>query len=103
MRELAVQAANDSNTDVDRDAIQQEINQLTNEINRIGNTTEFNTKKLLNGDLGIYGEPKNIKTVSPTTANLSDFQVNQNSLVENGDYKVEIDNLGGGDNKYQIL
>ncbi len=51
MRELAVQAANDSNTEVDRDAIQQEINQLTNEINRIANTTEFNTKKLLNGDL----------------------------------------------------
>ena len=51
MRELAVQAANDSNTDVDRDAIQQEINQLTNEINRISNSTEFNTKKLLNGSL----------------------------------------------------
>lgn len=51
MRELAVQAANDSNTTVDRNAIQQEINQLTNEINRIANTTEFNTKKLLNGDL----------------------------------------------------
>ena len=73
MRELAVQAANDSNTEVDRDAIQQEINQLTNEVNRIANTTEFNTKKLLNGDLGIYGEPKNIKTISPTTANLSEF------------------------------
>ncbi|MEH6948138.1 flagellin [Bacillus sp. JJ634] len=53
MRELAVQAANDSNTDVDRKAIQEEVNQLTNEINRIANTTEFNTKKLLNGDLEI--------------------------------------------------
>lgn len=51
MRELAVQAANDSNTSVDRDAIQQEINQLTNEINRISNSTEFNTKKLLDGSL----------------------------------------------------
>ena len=58
MRELAVQAANDSNTEVDRDAIQQEINQLTNEVNRIANTTEFNTKKLLNGSL--YG----VKTTS---------------------------------------
>ncbi len=35
----------------DRDAIQKEINQLTNEINRIANTTEFNTKKLLDGSL----------------------------------------------------
>ncbi|MGG0409474.1 flagellin [Peribacillus simplex] len=49
MRELAVQAGNDTNTDSDRGEIQKEVNQLTSEINRIGNTTEFNTKKLLNG------------------------------------------------------
>jgi flagellin len=49
MRELAIQAANDTNTDDDRKSIQDEIKQLTNEINRIGNTTEFNTKKLLDG------------------------------------------------------
>lgn len=53
MRELAVQAANDSYADSDRGAIQEEINQLTNEINRIGNTTEFNTKKLLDGSLAL--------------------------------------------------
>ncbi|MEK4875944.1 flagellin [Bacillus sp. FSL W8-0102] len=50
MRELAVQAANDTNTSDDRSEIQKEINQLTEEINRIGNNTEFNTKKLINGD-----------------------------------------------------
>ncbi len=50
MRELAVQASNDTNTKVDRDEIQKEINQLTSEINRIGNTNEFNTQKLLNGE-----------------------------------------------------
>ena len=49
MRELSVQAANETNTDDDRKNIQVEINQLTSEINRIGNTTEFNTKKLLKG------------------------------------------------------
>jgi len=49
MKELATQAANGTNTDSDRGEIQKEINQLTSEINRIGNTTEFNTKKLLNG------------------------------------------------------
>ncbi|WP_046174427.1 flagellin N-terminal helical domain-containing protein [Domibacillus indicus] len=49
MRELAVQAANDTNTDSDRQAIQEEINQLTEEITRIGNDTEFNTMKLLDG------------------------------------------------------
>ncbi|WP_060664457.1 flagellin N-terminal helical domain-containing protein [Bacillus sp. CHD6a] len=50
MRELATQASNDTNTVDDRGEIQKEINQLTSEINRIGNTTEFNTKTLLNGD-----------------------------------------------------
>lgn len=50
MRELAVQAASDTNVSVDRDQIQKEINQLTSEINRIGNTTEFNTMQLLNGE-----------------------------------------------------
>ncbi|GAB6180149.1 hypothetical protein JCM14036_14680 [Desulfotomaculum defluvii] len=49
MRELANQAASDTNVGVDRDEIQKELNQLTSEINRIGNTTEFNTQKLLNG------------------------------------------------------
>lgn len=48
MRELAVQAANDTNVDVDRNEIQKEINELTSEINRIANTTEFNTQKMLN-------------------------------------------------------
>jgi flagellin len=50
MRELAVQASNDTNTETDRGEIQKEVNQLTSEINRIGNTTEFNTQKLINGD-----------------------------------------------------
>ncbi|WP_288477146.1 flagellin [uncultured Clostridium sp.] len=49
MRELAVQAGNDTNTTDDRKQIQQEINQLTNEVNRISNTTEFNTQKLIDG------------------------------------------------------
>lgn len=48
MRELAVQAANDTYVDVDRSEIQKEINELTSEINRIANTTEFNTQKLFN-------------------------------------------------------
>lgn len=50
MRELAVQSANDTNTDTDRLEIQKEINQLTSEVNRISKTTEFNTKKLLQSD-----------------------------------------------------
>lgn len=53
MRELAVQASSDTNTTVDRGSIQKEIDQLTEEIDRIANTTEFNTKKLLNGGASV--------------------------------------------------
>ncbi|MFE8696510.1 flagellin [Cytobacillus sp. FJAT-53684] len=53
MRELAVQAANDTNNSDDRNAIQSEIKQLTSEVNRIGNTTQFNTKNLLDGSVSV--------------------------------------------------
>lgn len=63
MRELAVQAGNDTNTTVDRGEIQKEINTLTDEIDRIANTTEFNTQKLLNGDkVGLRDEIKGAVT-----------------------------------------
>ena len=50
MRELSVQSSNDTNTAADRESIQKEIEQLTEEIDRIGNNTEFNTQSLLKGD-----------------------------------------------------
>jgi flagellin len=54
MRELAVQAANGTNTEDDLEQMQEEINQLTSEINRIGATSEFNAKLL-------FKEEKNIQ------------------------------------------
>ena len=50
MNELATQAANDTNTEDDRAAIADEISALTTEIDRIANTTQFNTMNLLDGD-----------------------------------------------------
>jgi len=55
MRELAVQSRNDTNEDIDRGFLQDEITQLSAEIDRIANTTEFNEKTLLNGDLASGG------------------------------------------------
>lgn len=49
MRELAVQSANDTNVDADRQALQDEVNQLAEELTRIAENTEFNTQKLLDG------------------------------------------------------
>ncbi|HBV86024.1 MAG TPA: hypothetical protein DEF42_05005 [Desulfosporosinus sp.] len=51
MRELGVQSTNDTLTSDDRNEIQKEVNQLVDEIDRIGNNTEFNTKKLINGSV----------------------------------------------------
>ncbi len=52
MRQLAVQAANDTYTSTDRANIQDEINQLISEVDRIAQQTDFNTKKLLDGSAG---------------------------------------------------
>lgn len=84
MRELAVQSANDTNNQTDRSAIQQEFNEMTTELNRIGNQTSFNTKSILNGLNGIAGESlvthsipgtpgaiRGIYTVSIDTASLN--------------------------------
>jgi flagellin len=51
MRELSVQSANDTLTSTDRVTIQQEVNELISEVNRIGTSTEFNTLKLIDGTL----------------------------------------------------
>jgi flagellin len=50
MNELAVQGANDTNQDIDRDAINEELDALSQEIDRISETTQFNKQNLLDGD-----------------------------------------------------
>ena len=52
MNELAVQASNGTNSESDRASIQDEINQLTTEIDRVAETTKFNETYLLKGDYG---------------------------------------------------
>ena len=49
MRDLAVQSANDTNTATDRSEIQKEMNELIDEVDRIADQTQFNTKSLLDG------------------------------------------------------
>jgi len=52
MRELATQAANDTNVTIDRSAVKGEIDELSKEITRIGQQTQFNTQAMLNGTGG---------------------------------------------------
>ncbi|MBZ4663570.1 MAG: flagellin domain protein [Caloramator sp.] len=87
MRELAVQSANDTNVSVDRSAIQDELDQLSKEISRIGDTTEFNTQKLLNGDFqGTFHIGAN--EGQSLSLNISDMRANSLGVV--GDVKVEL-------------
>ncbi len=85
MRELAVQSANDTNNDVDRGEIQKEIDQLKSEIDRIANTTEFNTKKLLNGDVG-----QKVDTTS-NLGKVGEVRATDGSL--DGTYTAEFSNI----------
>lgn len=80
MRELAVQSANDTNTTSDRSSIQAEINQLNEEIQRISDNTEFNTKTLLNGNL-------DRRTYSSSTTSSI---ISASDGVNAGDYKINI-------------
>ncbi|WP_054942260.1 flagellin [Paenibacillus ihuae] len=84
MRELSVQSANDTNTSTDRGELQKEINQLTEEIDRIATTTEFNTKSLLTGDYGT-------KAVSGTPANVGIKSALASTITE-GSYAVVVTN-----------
>ena len=80
MRELAVQGANGTNTDEDRDAIQKEMEALQEEIDRIGTDTEFNNRPLLDGTWDRRRYPD---TVGVNVTEIS-------NSVQAGDYKLTI-------------
>lgn len=64
MRELAVQAATDTNSLDERQSIQEEINSLRDEVDRVSKDTEFNTKTLLDGTLNTRVYAKNVSRIS---------------------------------------
>jgi flagellin len=78
MNELATQAANDTNTTTDRNAIQAEIDQLTSEINRIQSTTQFNTMNLLDGSF--TGKNLQVGSLSGQKISISIKNMNASSL-----------------------
>ena len=72
MNELAVQSANGTNSQTDRKAIQDEIDQLTSEIDRVSETSKFNETYLLKGD--------------PTKADTAYFMKSGYNVIANGLY-----------------
>lgn len=88
MRELAVQSSNDTNTDTDRKELQKEVNQLADEIDRIANTTEFNTQKLLDGSkVGLRDKiegkvtVQNNSSITGFTANTTNDNIDKTGTV----------------------
>ena len=89
MRELAVEGANGVYTANDRLEIQKEIDQLKEEIDRISDTTQFNTKKLINGD-------------STGAWNVGNDKISAviNGTVADGNYDINVD-VKPGQNQVQ--
>ena len=94
MNELATQAANDTNTSIDRNAIQAEITQLTDEIDRIQSTTQFNTQNLLNGSF--TGKKLQVGAANGQTINVSIKQMNSTQLsIQKSQIKVDSNSAAG--------
>ena len=99
MNELATQAANDTNTSKDRTAIQQEVDQLTSEINRIRSTTQFNTMNLLDGSF--TGKNLQVGSLSGQSIGISIGNMNASSLGVSGLKVSSFDSAGTAMSKIQ--
>ena len=90
MRELSVQASNDTLTQQDRGYIQLEVDQLKEEVSRISNTTQFNKKKLLDGTAAVLWSSDNLATKAIVNGGLRQIdQFGQKAAVE-GNFKIAI-------------
>ncbi|MBR4195353.1 MAG: flagellin [Synergistaceae bacterium] len=90
MRELSVQAANDTLTQQDRAYIQEEVDQLKDEITRVGNTTQFNKKKLLDGSSSGLWSSSDMETKALIRGSLREVdQFGQKKSIE-GNYKIRV-------------
>ena len=92
IRELTIQASSDTLTTNDRQEIQREVDQLVDEMDRIASTTEFNTKKLLDGSATAL--------VSVNSEGMEGIQVDS-TTGSSGDYLVEI-NLASRGERQQL-
>lgn len=98
MNELATQAANDTNTTIDRNAVQKEINQLVSEIDRIQSTTQFNTMNLIDGtftgkNLQVGSLSGQAIGISISNMNASTLNVTDMSVATYGDAGAAMDQI----------
>ncbi|MFB5662676.1 flagellin [Alteribacillus sp. HJP-4] len=101
MRELSVQSSNDTNTNADRAELQKEVDQLSEEITRIAENTDFNTQNLLGGDFeGTFhigaNEDQNI-SVSISAMDGNSLGVSQTLTAATADSTVDGVDLTGAE------
>ncbi len=105
IRELAVQAGDPAYTTNDRAMLQLEVDQLKEEIDRVSNSTEFNTKKLLNGDAAALWSASNgdIEAIIKGAAAEGNYKISYDvDPGQNSVYKSNIMRLGEGEMSYDI-
>ncbi len=95
MRELSVQASNDTLTSSDRIEIQKEIEQLVGEIDRIASSTEFNAKKLLDGSSAALTSTSDLYTKIFMRDGLRTIDQFGQKAVGGGNYRLEINAIAG--------
>lgn len=109
MRELSVQASSDTNTTDDRGEMQKEITQLKDEIDRIANNTEFNTKKLLDGSLSansfkddsaVVSSKTGAFNVAINTANINDADATTTIVSADDTFVVKVDKYDASTDTY---
>ena len=95
MRELSVQAANDTLTQQDRSYIQVEINEIRDEVTRLAETTQFNRKKILSGDNAVLwsSTDKNIRAIINGGMRSTDNYGQKYAL--DGNYKISVTTEAG--------
>ena len=94
MNELATQAANDTNTSTDRTAIQEELTQLTSELDRIYSTTQFNAMNLLDGSFS--NKSLQVGSLSGQVISISIGKMNASSLgISTNSVKVSTNAVAG--------
>ncbi len=105
IRELAVQAGDPAYTSNDRAMLQLEVDQLKQEIDRVSSSTEFNTKKLLNGDAAALWSASNgdIEAIIKGAAAEGNYKISYDiDPGRNAVYKSNIMRLGEGEMSYDI-
>ena len=105
IRELAVQAGDPAYTSNDRAMLQLEVDQLKEEIDRVSSSTEFNTKKLLNGDAAALWSASNddIEAIVKGAAVEGNYKISYDiDPGQNSVYKSNIMRLGEGEMSYNI-